>query len=150
MEESFFLLLFVKMNRRSRSLTNRFDKSCRCLLHDRWGNEDHGIKIDSSKKFKKEVINLLRSNNLLSARSNFLCVSCYNSFCDKRKIGTYKKSTNDSANIDVADVDADDNEIGDILDKLVHLLATKTFSELYKGHEQQWATVMRQIGIGLQ
>ena len=43
------------------------------------GNE-WAPKIDSTKKFKKSIINELKSKNLLPLCANFLCYLCYNEY----------------------------------------------------------------------
>ena len=131
-----------------RSVSSQFNKSCRCLMHDTWGDENPVLKIDTAKKFKKSVIELLRTKNLLTARANYLCDSCYKTFYEKYDFG--KTVTAENIVVEETTDNIEDHELSGILTKLITLLKTKGFTNLYKNHEQQWLTIMRLVGFGLQ
>ena len=64
-----------------RSTRQDFTNSCKCILHIDTetddGEENKSFNLLTGKKFKLEVINNIRSRNLISARASYLCMPCY-------------------------------------------------------------------------
>ena len=74
------------MNRKN-AIKNNLKKQCKCIPHSTWcenGNE-RPLKIDSTKKFRKSIINELKFKNLLQLRVNFLCYSYYNEYTKRNQ-----------------------------------------------------------------
>ena len=75
------------MNRKN-TIKNNFKKQCKCIAHGAWcknGNEQ-ALKIDTNKKFKKSIINELKSKNLLQFYPNFVSYLWSNEYTKQNMI----------------------------------------------------------------
>ena len=70
----FISFSFLNINIKN-TIKNNFKKHCKCIAHGNWceNGNDQALKIDAIKKFKKSIINELKSKNILSFRGNILC-----------------------------------------------------------------------------
>ena len=70
----FISFSFLNVNIKN-TIKNNFKKHCKCIAHCNWYKYGNGqaLKIDTAKKFKKSIINELKSKSLLSFCRNVLC-----------------------------------------------------------------------------
>ena len=142
------------MNRKN-TIKNNFKKHCKCIARSTWceNGKERTLKIDSTKKFKKSIINELKSKNLLPLRANFLWYSCYNEYTKRNHKSlqiineyTNRIDSNKTEKQSCTSSKTVPDKVEHVLEELIFLLEEKSYDYLCDGKEHLWEKLTGLIG----
>ena len=100
------------------------------------------MKIKTSKKFKDDITEDLKRQNLMSNRAGFLCYKCY------EEVSTWNGNDlkNKALKAQELSSQSTDDRLADILTELIDIIEATPFDKLYGGKESLWGNLYKLLG----